>query len=1300
MPDLPLKYPVGGLNDNYATDAQPPATTRDAQNERSVDPVTNRIRGGQRAGLSKFCSTRLGAGAVRGVQQVTYDARQTDYSTTSTSAAGDLSEWSVALENGESCSAVAHDSQGNVYAVDGTAAISKYNRDGERVYTFALPVKDESHVVRALDIDFVDRVYVGVSEGGSQAGAWIRCYVPDSERNLVKLWEVSPGAYTERIVVRDDKLYAALNKTDESRSYYVVYEGLSSAAGPDAAFAKAIPYPVNDLAVKDTGEVYTAHGPRTGTGTDNRFYDSRVPTHTAILDEQRWNPTMLDSWDERKWIWMSAEDLDLDDGDDVNEWPDTRGRGIAIFRKDVTQPTSGSNPFKAPRFKAHGLGYKPTVQFDGDLYRLVSDGSVGGTESANEFQPTLLPGRGKGYAIVMVVQMEVDSTKIGRLFSQQNSNGGGYRECYINAVGSSAAAYGTGTDGAISVRAGQRLSPTPSAPSVPPSTNTLAGYATNSSSSAIITIVSENNELSASTSSYFRVNGVPITRWGGNKFWTSGGLLSILGCNADGSLGPTCSISEIMVLQSYDDAGTEKIATCPDVSAWSDYGALDSGTAGTADDSTSDTEIERIEGYFAWKYGLSHLLDSGTDAGGSGVGSMTWDDTECASIFQHAFTSNAASDNVANTLAAPPNPGGRDADDIDVKLLGNVPETVKWTAQRGNTKWVYTTGGGMGYAVALASDDYIYTVGPRVSGAISGGNSAAVRRFRDTGSSVSTSAATSWFSSIKSSPTTATDYTYEHPRIAVDSFDNLYVPFHATGAQTKYSMLVFASNAPTSGGIAQPFLSYQANSGTVRSGRCVSIDPRQPDYTGNTTTVDRPEYVSLGLEVSAKTATSLHSVRLVDSTANNGSPRAVEYVGVVSGDIVRFGSDGTATTISSGALSSVSRYIASVNAFGKVFFADGVNYRVYDPKEGTVARWNATDGGSILPRFRLLTSWRGRMVLARGNDDPQNWQMSEAGNPYGWDFFPPDSPIATQAVVGNQAEIGMVPDVITALIPYDRERLIFGCDHTIYMMWGDPMENGSIVLVSDITGMSLGPSWAKDSDGIVYFFGSRGGVYAFLPSGAVQKISSETIDRRLQDVDMDAYVPTLVWDEDLRELRVFMCAKVIGAVTAAHWAWCKRTNSWHQDKFSVSGVQPTSVAVFDSDDPEDRVVVLGCEDGYVRKIDRDAASDDGHTIDSWVTVGPFSDRSMGVRLRDPRIVLARTQQGCRVELGATDTPDADFMATASADLVPGDNPRKLMGVRGSHGWLRLRNAAPGTRWAYESGTVGVYPAGRRVTLDG
>src|SRR6202020_709199 len=108
--------------------------------------------------------------------------------------------------------------------------------------------------------------------------------------------------------------------------------------------------------------------------------------------------------------------------------------------------------------------------------------------------------------------------------------------------------------------------------------------------------------------------------------------------------------------------------------------------------------------------------------------------------------------------------------------------------------------------------------------------------------------------------------------------------------------------------------------------------------------------------------------------------------------------------------------------------------------------------------------------------------------------------VATAAVAGNNSTVGVVGDVVTALIPYSDDLLIFGGDHTIYIMTGDPAAGGQIDLVSDAIGMAFGIPWCKDPYGTVYFFSNRTGIYTLVPGQAPVRIS-QNIEQILFGID-------------------------------------------------------------------------------------------------------------------------------------------------------------------------------------------------------
>ena len=449
-----------------------------------------------------------------------------------------------------------------------------------------------------------------------------------------------------------------------------------------------------------------------------------------------------------------------------------------------------------------------------------------------------------------------------------------------------------------------------------------------------------------------------------------------------------------------------------------------------------------------------------------------------------------------------------------------------------------------------------------------------------------------------------------------------------------------------------------------------------------------------------------HIQQIAVSTAYSGSgasARSVTAIAVAGGTVKTFTSSSVSTATSgSGALSSTFPWIDSAVNLGVVYFVDGANAKKYTASTNTVATWSASAGslpsnGSDLPR--LICTWRGRIVLSGLVGDGQNWFMSKVGDPTDWDYGPATT-TQIQAVAGNNTDAGKCPDIINSLIPYRDDLLIFGGDHTIYQMTGDPAAGGSIDLVSDITGMAFGKAWCKDPRGAIFFFGSRGGLYVYAPGQGVEKLSSKKIDERLSQIDLSTTVVKLAWDDRQQYVMIY-CTPVDGSATT-HYVYDLRNNAFWLDEFADADHSPLSVMAFDGDDPGDRCLMLGCLDGYVRKVDTAAKSDDGEAIDSYVWLGPFQGSSGQIKLRETRIALGGDSGPVSVDIHRGDSPESAFQSKAfnSFGVVAGNEIARSVGANGQALYLKLSNSCVGQSWAYESGQIRMEvsgsASGRRV----
>lgn len=341
-------------------------------------------------------------------------------------------------------------------------------------------------------------------------------------------------------------------------------------------------------------------------------------------------------------------------------------------------------------------------------------------------------------------------------------------------------------------------------------------------------------------------------------------------------------------------------------------------------------------------------------------------------------------------------------------------------------------------------------------------------------------------------------------------------------------------------------------------------------------------------------------------SADTLSVQTIVGVAVACGTVKKFTSSGfTAVTGGSGALSSSAPVIFSTEHFGKLYYCDGATYKVYDPTTNTVSDWTADDGD--LPadsgyKGRLIETWRARVVISGIASDPRNWFMSRVNDAHDWNYGPATT-CETDPVAGNNSPAGKLGDIIQTMIPYNDDLLIFGGDHTIWQMTGDPQAGGRIDLVSDTIGMAFGRPWCRDPSGIIYFFGSRGGVYRMAPGTLPERLTRDRIEERLANVNLATSLVRMVWNDREQGCHLFITPLAGGSTT--HYFYDVRQDAWWPDVFANDDHNPLAVHVFDGSDPNDRALLLGGQDGFIRKWDLAAKGDDGTAIESSVYVGPL-----------------------------------------------------------------------------------------------
>jgi hypothetical protein len=717
---------------------------------------------------------------------------------------------------------------------------------------------------------------------------------------------------------------------------------------------------------------------------------------------------------------------------------------------------------------------------------------------------------------------------------------------------------------------------------------------------------------------------------------------------------------------------------------------------------TNATLCEKIEGYLAWKWGIWHLLPRGNHTPPQLAMNTTYNPGNWPHPYRNAPPSSVDTDTVSKAAVT-----------ISPLAVAGCLESID-----GPYRWVVDGLSGFGAGVGLrikATTDAFYTLGdPQFAGSTTNGEytwSDANGNGRKLVYNAATQVVSdAWSQTLASSSTTSISTTYDYiPHLSTDAFENAYYPFTFVGGAYGVGWSIVgkdAGNTPitllsndTNGDVvlqaAPEFVSpdYRIGNGFADDFP-VTPDPLDPD------TYPRAENVYV-LKNGAGDEQTIERYEIVASQSDltNPSPRAQVLLAVSNGKIKKVTPSGVSSpagvdTLPQPELDANSPYIDCAVLFGKVYFTDGLSYRVFDPRNDTVLEWKALDAGTLPNRCKLVANWRGRAVLARGADDPHNWHMSEQGSPTNWDIFPPVQ-TATQAISGNNARAGLCPDLINSLIPYNDDLLLFGCDSSLWMMRGDPMAGGVFDLVSDVTGVAFGRSWAKDPEGTLYFFGSRGGVYIMKPGSVPVSMTQSTIERRLNNVNLSQFYVEMFWNTYDDGLHVFLMPFTDTASRTKHYFWERKSGAWYEDTFALTK-QPSAAVVIDGDAADDRCLLIGTYDSSIVRWDKLATSDDGQLIDGKVLIGPIApdDSEFDARVTNLAAVMAN-QGAVNYKLYASTTPDDKGQPVASGQFVPGRNPIHLVRARGAFVWMELQQANAFTRWSLESIRLDAYPAGRK-----
>jgi hypothetical protein len=293
-----------------------------------------------------------------------------------------------------------------------------------------------------------------------------------------------------------------------------------------------------------------------------------------------------------------------------------------------------------------------------------------------------------------------------------------------------------------------------------------------------------------------------------------------------------------------------------------------------------------------------------------------------------------------------------------------------------------------------------------------------------------------------------------------------------------------------------------------------------------------------------------------------------------------------------GTLTSTSGRIAWALHYGDLYILDAGVLKVIEPWTPSIEEVTASEG-EIPTDCDMLCRAFGRLFMAQTRGT--GWYASRV------DYEDP-----SRAVAFTDADMGELPGPSTAMIPWSDDWMLFGCDNSLSVLRGDPGAGGRMDTISRELGVICDDAWCFTPEGDVVFM-DWSGMYV-VPRGALmpQPLSREKLPSDLRNIDPATYNVNLQWDpqHDGILLSVLPLTGASEADPGEFWWLDWPTKGFWQLSFPVAK-PPRWLESFAWSAGYDHVMLMACDDGYLRHFSNTATGDDTDAITGYVSHGPI-----------------------------------------------------------------------------------------------
>lgn len=336
---------------------------------------------------------------------------------------------------------------------------------------------------------------------------------------------------------------------------------------------------------------------------------------------------------------------------------------------------------------------------------------------------------------------------------------------------------------------------------------------------------------------------------------------------------------------------------------------------------------------------------------------------------------------------------------------------------------------------------------------------------------------------------------------------------------------------------------------------------------------------------------------------DSGAVLVVDYIDAIAGAVTIYGRRTTEYTFQSG------ETVTGIDDDGNAISFDTNAAETLPPHwyDWTVFGGDTTTFGTMPANANLVSEYNARLVLAGDSNYPHEWWMSRVYNP--WDFQSTPASVSNtygMATTSGSTDAGQIGDVITALISYGDDFFVFGCSSSLYLLDGDPTYGGTIETLSRTAGIYGARAWCKDHQSNLYFYSGEGLYKAEGGRSKPVSLSDLAIPKWSEDWEANPSLYRIVVTFDpIRNGIIVSQTALSNGANNNYWYDLKTEGFYPESYPDTCGVY--SYYYYNSIDSSTRVLLLGCNDGYLRSFydnnKNDILADDSdNLISSWLTI--------------------------------------------------------------------------------------------------